>query len=98
MPAPWRLQRWPIGSLIATRTIRAFPCTGKLGELAGFSSAIILALIALFIGYESMVRILNPVPISFDQATLIAVLGLGVNLLSAWLLRNDHEHHPHSHD
>ena len=71
--------------------------TGKLGELAGFSSAIILALIALFIGYESVVRILNPVPISFDQATVIAVLGLGVNLLSAWLLRDDHEHHAHSH-
>ena len=71
--------------------------TGKLGELAGFSSAIILALIAMFIGYESVVRILNPVPISFDQATLIAVLGLGVNLLSAWLLRDDHEHHTHAH-
>ena len=67
--------------------------TGKLGELAGYSSAIILALVALFIGYESVVRILNPIPISFDQATLIAILGLGVNLLSAWLLRDDHEHH-----
>ena len=67
--------------------------TGKLGELAGYSSAIILALVALFIGYESVLRILNPIPISFDQATLIAVLGLGVNLLSAWLLRDDHAHH-----
>ncbi len=71
--------------------------TGKLGELAGFSSAIILALIALFIGYKSVVRILKPVPISFDQATLLAVLGLGVNLVSAWLLRDDHDH-LHSHD
>ncbi len=73
--------------------------TGKLGELAGFSSAIILALIALFIGYESVVRILKPIPISFDQATLIAVLGLGVNLVSAWLLRDDHDHlHAHDND
>ncbi|WP_088347291.1 MULTISPECIES: CDF family Co(II)/Ni(II) efflux transporter DmeF [Rhodomicrobium] len=72
--------------------------TGKLGELAGFSSAIILALIALLIGYESVLRILSPVPISFNQATLIAGLGLGVNLLSVWLLRDGHEHHAHAHD
>ena len=74
--------------------------TGKLGELAGYSSAIILALVALLIGYESVLRILNPIPISFDQATLIAVLGLAVNLLSAWLLRDNHEHHHthHHHD
>ena len=71
--------------------------TGKLGELAGYSSAIILALVALFIGYESVLRILNPIPISFDQATLIAVLGLAVNLLSAWLLRDNHEHHHADH-
>lgn len=71
--------------------------TGKLGELAGYTSALILAMIALLIGYKSAVRLLNPVPISFDQATVIAVLGLGVNLASAWLLRNDHEH-VHEHD
>lgn len=80
--------------------------TGKVGELAGYSSAIILGLIALLIGYESLVRLLNPVSISFDQATAIAVLGLSVNLGSAWLLREghgDHHHHPgeephHHHD
>ena len=60
--------------------------TGKLGELAAFASAIILALIALLIGYESAVRLLAPVPIRFDEAMLVAVLGLAVNLLSAWLL------------
>src|ERR1700682_2414340 len=49
--------------------------TGKVGELAGYSSAIILAMVSLLIGYESVVRILNPVTISFDQATTIAVLG-----------------------
>jgi cation diffusion facilitator family transporter len=78
--------------------------TGKLGELAGYSSALILAVIALLIGYESAARLLNPVPISFDQATIIAVIGLGVNLASAWLLRDGHEHahgdehHHHDHN
>ena len=72
--------------------------TGKLGELAGFSSAIILALVALFIGYESVARLLAPVPISFDQAILIAVVGLVVNLVSAWLLfDDDHRHHHGAH-
>lgn len=57
--------------------------TGKLGELAGYSSALILGVIALLIGYESTARLLNPVAISFDEATVIAVIGLGVNLASA---------------
>lgn len=73
--------------------------TGKLGELAGFSSAMILAMIALLIGYESALRLLNPVSISFDQAIAIAVLGLAVNLGSAWLLRDEHDHdHRHGYD
>jgi len=72
--------------------------TGKLGELAGYTSALILAMIALQIGYESGVRLLNPVAIGFDEAIAIAVVGLGVNLASAWLLRDDHEHgHTHHH-
>ena len=71
--------------------------TGKLGELAGFSSAIILAMVALFIGYESVIRLISPVPISFSQALPIAVVGLAVNLASALLLR-DHDHgHDHGH-
>jgi cation diffusion facilitator family transporter len=72
--------------------------TGKFGDLAAFSSAIILALVALFIAYESTVRIFAPIAIDFDQATLIAVIGLGVNLLTAWMLRDDHDHHAHDHD
>ena len=71
--------------------------TGKLGELAGFASAVILGLIALLIGYKSVVRLLNPVAISFNEATFIAVVGLGVNLLSAWLLQDRHGHHHHDH-
>jgi cation diffusion facilitator family transporter len=78
--------------------------TGKLGELAGFTSAVILALIALLIAYESAIRLFNPVSIRFDEAMLVAALGLGVNLISAWLLsgRGDAEHHhaadDHRHD
>jgi cation diffusion facilitator family transporter len=79
--------------------------TGKLGELAGFASALILALIALLIAYESAIRLFNPVSIRFNEAMLVAVLGLGVNLVSAWLLsaggeatHHDHEHgHDHGH-
>jgi cation diffusion facilitator family transporter len=70
--------------------------TGKLGELAGYSSALILAMIAVIIAYESATRLLNPVAIDYRQAVIIAVLGLGVNLLSAWLLRGEH-HHDHRH-
>jgi cation diffusion facilitator family transporter len=70
--------------------------TGKFGDLAGYSSAIVLAMIALLIGYEAISRLLNPVPISFNEAIPIAVLGLAVNVVSAWLLSGGH-HHGHSH-
>src|SRR5262249_27970012 len=75
--------------------------TGKFGDLAAFTSAITLAMIALLIGYESVDRLINPVPIAFNQAIPIAVVGLGVNLLSAYLLRDDHGRyhgHPHQRD
>jgi cation diffusion facilitator family transporter len=75
--------------------------TGKLGDLAGFASAIILALIALLIGWESLLRLANPIPIDFGQAIVVAVIGLVVNLASAWLLKDDHHHggrhHHHGH-
>jgi len=68
--------------------------TGKLGDLAGFTSAIVLAMIALLIGYESIARLLEPVPIHFAEAIPIAVLGLTVNLASAGLLsRGSDRHH-----
>jgi cation diffusion facilitator family transporter len=72
--------------------------TGKLGDLAGFTSAIILAMIALLIGYESVSRIFDPVPIHFAEAIPIACLGLAVNIASAWLLSSGGHHHGHSHD
>lgn len=70
--------------------------TGKLGDLAGFASAVVLALIALLIAWESLLRMANPVQIGFSQAIFVAVVGLIVNLVSAWLLREDHAHH-HGH-
>src|SRR3979490_431036 len=70
--------------------------TGRFGDLAGYSSAIVLAMIALLIGYEAVSRLLNPVPISFNEAIPIAVLGLVVNVASALLLSGGH-HHGHSH-
>ena len=76
--------------------------TGKLGDLAGFTSAVVLAMIALLIGYESVSRLFAPVPIHFGEAIPIACLGLAVNIGSVWLLsgggRHDHGHaHGHGH-
>ena len=67
--------------------------TGKFGDLAAFASAVILGLIALLIGAESLVRLLHPAPIGFGSAIPIAVLGLVVNLASVWLLHDDHDDH-----
>ncbi|MBJ6133164.1 CDF family Co(II)/Ni(II) efflux transporter DmeF [Ochrobactrum sp. Q0168] len=72
--------------------------TGKLGDLAGFASAIVLALIALLIGWESFQRFSAPVAIDFHEAILVACVGLVVNLVCAWLLKDDHAHHHHGHE
>ena len=71
--------------------------TGKFGDLAGFTSAIVLAMIALLIGYESVTRILAPVQIHFAEAIPIACVGLAVNIASAWLLSSGGHHHGHGH-
>lgn len=75
--------------------------TGKFGDLAGYSSAIILAMIALLIAYEAFCRFFSPVQINFNEAIPIAVLGLTVNIASALLLSGGHRHnhgHGHSHE
>jgi cation diffusion facilitator family transporter len=77
--------------------------TGKVGELAGFASALVLGLIALAIGVESALRLFQPVTVAFGEATWIAVLGLAVNIVSALLLSGSHDHghgheHSHAHD
>lgn len=75
--------------------------TGKIGELTGFASAVVLGMISLLIGWESLTRLVSPRPIDFTQATWIAVLGLVVNLVSAALLHqheHGHQHDDHDHD
>ncbi|KAA6178376.1 CDF family Co(II)/Ni(II) efflux transporter DmeF [Pseudomonas veronii] len=80
--------------------------TGKVGDLGGFASALILALVALGIGIESFMRLLQPTEVQFGTATLIAIVGLVVNIVSALLLGHghshghdhDHDHHHHGHD
>ena len=73
--------------------------TGKVGDLGGFASALILALVALGIGVESVIRLLEPTAVQFGTATLIAIVGLVVNIVSALLLGHGHSHgHDHNHE
>ena len=65
---------------------------GKVGVLGGFSSAVVLLIIALFMGFESFQRILSPVPIQFNAAIGVAILGLLVNIVSAFILQSGHQH------
>ena len=71
--------------------------TGKLGDLAGFTSAVVLAMIALLIGYEAVSRLFTPAPIRFPEAIPIAFAGLAVNVASAWLLTGGQAGHSHGH-
>ncbi len=76
--------------------------TGKIGDLAAYTSAVLLLIIALVMAYESVIRFLNPVAIRYHEAMLVAVIGLGVNIVSAFLLK-EHEHpegesHHHDHN
>lgn len=81
--------------------------TGKVSTLGGFASAMALAVVALMMGMESLGRLASPIPIQFNEAILVATIGLLVNLVSAWLLRDSHDHghgahagqhHDHDHD
>lgn len=74
--------------------------TGKVGELAGFASAVILGGVALLIAYECVLRLFQPMPIRFDEAIAVAVIGLVVNIVSVLLLHDSdaHHHHDHAHD
>lgn len=71
--------------------------TGKVGDLAGFASALVLGVVAIGIAWESVGRLLNPQSVAFGQATLVAVIGLAVNLVSALLLGGGYHHHGHGH-
>lgn len=73
--------------------------TGKVGSLGGFASAIALAIVSFLMAVESLHRLAEPVPVRFQEAILVAVIGLVVNVVSAWLLRaHDHHHHKHDHE
>ena len=69
----------------------------KIEVLAGYSSAILLMVVAIVMGFSSIERLFNPVIIYYNDAIGIAVVGLMVNLVCAWLLHDDHSDHHHSH-
>ncbi|MDE1920425.1 MAG: CDF family Co(II)/Ni(II) efflux transporter DmeF [Candidatus Omnitrophica bacterium] len=71
--------------------------TGKVNALGGFSGAVLLVVFAIAIAWGSLQRVLNPVPIAFNQAILVAVIGLVVNGASALIL-GDHDNGEHEHD
>lgn len=72
--------------------------TGKVGVLGGFTSAVVLAGIAVLMGVESLHRLFKPETIHFKEAIGIAALGLVVNTVSAWILKDDPHHHGHEHE
>ena len=79
--------------------------SGKFGDLAAFSSAILLGVTALAVAVESVQRIISPVAVRYGDALLIACIGLAVNLISALILKDNHSHghghdgaHSHGHD
>ncbi len=71
--------------------------TWKIEILGGYTSAIFLVAVAGLMVYQSVERLLAPTPIHYNQAIAIAVLGLAVNLVCAWLLKDGHAHHHHHH-
>ncbi len=72
--------------------------TGKVSALAGYTSALLLGMVAFWMVWESVQRLLQPVPIRYPEAMAVAALGLAVNLASAWLLGDEHHHHDHDED
>ena len=72
--------------------------SGKFGDLAAFSSAIVLGITALVVAIESIERIVTPAAVQYGDALLIACIGLAVNLISALILKDSHHGHSHGHD
>lgn len=71
--------------------------TWKIEILAGYSSAILLLVVAIFMAVQSFIRLMNPVEIHYNEAIPIAILGLVINLICAWLLHDGDHHHSHEH-
>lgn len=73
--------------------------SGKFGDLAAFSSAIVLGLAGFGVAFESVERLISPGPIEYGPAVLVAAIGLGVNVACAVILQGSHEHgHDHAHE
>jgi cation diffusion facilitator family transporter len=73
--------------------------TGKVIYLGGFASAVALAVVAVLMAIESILRLIEPQQILFNQAIVVACLGLAVNIISVFVLHGaDHHHHDHDHD
>ncbi|MDD3595667.1 CDF family Co(II)/Ni(II) efflux transporter DmeF [Sulfuricurvum sp.] len=76
--------------------------TWKIEVLGGYTSAIFLVAVAALMLFESAQRLIAPTPIRYDEAIIIAIIGLSVNLICAWLLKeghsHDHHHHNHGHE
>lgn len=70
--------------------------TGKILALSGYTSAVILFFIALIMAYECVQRLANPIPIKFSEAIIVAIVGLLVNIASAFILKHEHEHSDHN--
>jgi cation diffusion facilitator family transporter len=71
--------------------------TWKIEVLGGYTSAVFLLGVAAYMGFESVRRLLAPTAIHYDEAIAIAVIGLAVNVISAWLLSSGTHHHDHGH-
>ena len=71
--------------------------SGKFGDLAAFASAIVLGLLSLGVAIESVRRLVEPVSVRYGEALFVASIGLLVNIASAYLLHDPHEHHEHRH-
>lgn len=72
--------------------------TWKIEVLGGYTSAVLLMGVAGYMGFESIRRLIEPAPIRFDEAIPVAILGLAVNVVSAWLLSTGESSHSHGHD
>ncbi|MES2256509.1 MAG: CDF family Co(II)/Ni(II) efflux transporter DmeF [Pseudomonadota bacterium] len=72
--------------------------SGKFGDLAAFSSAIVLGITGVAVAVESVARLINPANVAYGDALLIAVIGLCVNLISAFILKDAPHDHSHGHD
>ena len=71
--------------------------TGKVNSMGGFSSALLLIVFAFSLVWESIERLISPVEIQFNQAIIVAGVGLLVNIISAWILSHPNKEHNHSH-